>query len=62
LTYLAFAVIADRKKVYKAKSVYNIVSIINTTTNTVIVTIPVGIFPYGVTLNPNGKKFIKKFM
>jgi YVTN family beta-propeller protein len=45
-----------QKKVYVTDSVYNIVSIIDTTTNTVIATIPVGIFPYGVTLTPNGKK------
>jgi YVTN family beta-propeller protein len=49
LTYLAFAAIADGKKVYEAESVHNIVSVITTATNTVIATIPVGIFPYGVT-------------
>lgn len=56
MTYLAFAAIADGKKVYEAESVYNIVSVIDTATNTVIATIPVGIFPYGVTVTPDGKK------
>ena len=36
LTYLAFAATADGKKVYLAYSVYNIVSFIDTATNTVI--------------------------
>ncbi len=52
MTYLAFAVIADGKKVYEAESVYNIVSVIDTATNTVIATIPVGIFPNPLTDNP----------
>jgi YVTN family beta-propeller protein len=56
LTYLAFAATADGKKVYVDDSVYNIVSVIDTATNTVIATIPVGIFPYGVTVTPDGKK------
>lgn len=53
---MAFAVTADGKKVYVNDSVYNIVSVIDTATNTVIATIPVGIFPYGVTVTPDGKK------
>ncbi len=53
---MAFAATADGKKVYVADSVYNIVSVIDTATNTVIATIPVGIFPYGVTVTPYGKK------
>ena len=52
MTYLAFAAIADGKKVYEAESVYNIVSVIDTATNTVIATIPVGIFPNPLTDNP----------
>lgn len=47
-----------QKKVYVTYSVYNIVSIIYTTTNTVIAMILVEIFPYGVTLTLNGKKFM----
>ena len=58
LTYLASAAIADGKKVYEAESGYNIVSVIDTATNTVIATIPVGIFPYGVTELQMEKKFI----
>ncbi len=53
---MAFAATADGKKVYVADSVYNIVSVIDTVTNTVIDTIPVGIFPYGVTVTHDGKK------
>ena|GEM_PF-1991120 len=53
---MAFAATADGKRVYVTDSVYNIVSIIYTITNTVIATIPVGIFPYGDTVTPNGKK------
>ena len=53
---MAFAATADGKKVYVADFVYNIVLVIDTATNTVIATIPVGIFPYGVTVTPDGKK------
>jgi YVTN family beta-propeller protein len=56
LTYLAFAATADGKKVHVVDSVYNIVSVIDTATSTVIATIPVGIFPYEITVTPDGKK------
>ena len=41
---------------YITNSWDNTVSVINTTTNTVIATIPVGNFPYGATVTPDGTK------
>jgi YVTN family beta-propeller protein len=52
---LAFAATAGGIKVNVTDSVYNIVSIIDTTTNTVIAKIPARIFPYGVTVTLYGK-------
>jgi YVTN family beta-propeller protein len=46
----------DGRKVYVANTISNTVSVIDTTTNAVIATIPVGISPQGVTVTPDGSK------
>ena len=45
-----------RDRVYVANSNSNNVSIINTANNNVTATIPVGIFPEGVAITPDGTK------
>jgi YVTN family beta-propeller protein len=50
------AVKPDGSKVYVASLADGIVSVIDTATNTVSATIPVGVFPEGVAVKPDGSK------
>jgi len=50
------AVAPDGKKLYVADRDIKGVSVIDTFTNTVIATVPVGVNPLGVTITPDGKK------
>jgi YVTN family beta-propeller protein len=50
------AVSPDGSKVYVTNGGFNTVSVIDTVTNTVIATIPVGLFPLGVAVSPDGSK------
>ena len=52
----ATAVSPDGHKVYITNAASNNVSVIDTATNTVIATIPVGPGPFGVALSPDGRK------
>ena len=46
----------DGSKVYVTNNLSNTVSVINTATNTVTATIPVGANPFGVSVSPDGSK------
>ena len=46
----------DGKKVYVTNSDDDTVSVINTKTNNVTTTVPVGKVHFGITVNPDGKK------
>ena len=47
---------AAQPRAYVANSVDNTVSVINTATNTVIATVPVGLGPIGVAITPDGTR------
>jgi len=44
------------QKVYVANHLDNTTSVIDTTTNAVIATVPIGSYPYGVAVTPDGTK------
>ena len=50
------AVTPDGRKVYVGNRGLNSVSVINTATNTVIATVPVGAFPFGIAATPDGRQ------
>ena len=56
LLYAGPALSAQSVKAYVTNDVSNSVSVINTTTNTVVATIPVGLNPKGIAVKPDGSR------
>ncbi len=55
-TYVGIPAVTARNFAYIPNSTSNTVSVINTATNTVVATIPVGTYPYSVAINPAGTR------
>src|SRR5205085_5801556 len=56
LVVLFFTLKVSAQNAYISNSTSNDVSVINTATNAVVTTIPVGTRPYGVAVSPNGSR------